>query len=82
MIMDNYNYPIGSDNSNAPWNQEPLKSQSVEVVVSITLSKVLIVDAYEDDNGELDLKGAVMDQVVLPGDSTWSVDDFEVVSNE
>lgn len=61
--------------------QEP-KIVEREVAVSITLSKILTVDIYEDPTGYEDLKSAVLEQVDLPGDSTWNVDDFEVVSNE
>ena len=47
--MDNYNYPEGSDNSLAPWNQEKQDSELIEVTISQTFSKQLKieVDDYE-----------------------------------
>jgi hypothetical protein len=47
--MDNYNYPEGSDNSLAPWNQEKQDSEFIEVTISQTFSKQLEieVDDYE-----------------------------------
>lgn len=47
--MDNYNYPEGSDNSLAPWNQEKQDSELIEVTISQTFSKQLDieVDDYE-----------------------------------
>lgn len=37
-MYDNYNYPMGADTPDAPWNQEE-KTEEVEIVVSQTLSK-------------------------------------------
>lgn len=63
--MDNYNYPLGADTPDAPWNQpgdpDPLE---VEVTVSTTLSKDTsvwttdyIAESWEDwdtgDEGEV-----------------------------
>lgn len=47
--MDNYNYPEGSDNSLAPWNQTESKTELIEVTISQTFSKQLKieVDDYE-----------------------------------
>ena len=39
--MDNYNYPVGSDTKEAPWNEVEQSSEEIEVTVSITLSKTL-----------------------------------------
>lgn len=75
--MNNYDYPEGSDNSFAPWNQEEQDSELIEVTVSQTFSKHLDieVDDYErvkdfdeigvyfwDDYSECDLKGYVDEQ--------------------
>ena len=75
--MNNYDYPEGSDNSFAPWNQEEQDSELIEVTVSQTFSKQLDieVDDYErvkdsDEDGiyfwsdysECDLKGYVDEQ--------------------
>ena len=80
--MNNYDYPIGSDTSDAPWNQVDPEPRKIEVTVSITLSKTVEVevtdyiaedDSDEDgyhgiiyDYSECDLKQAVRDQVTLP----------------
>ena len=39
--MDNYNYPLGADNSSAPWNRKENPEKEIEVCVSITLSKTV-----------------------------------------
>lgn len=75
--MNNYDYPEGSDNSFAPWNQEEQDSELIEVTVSQTFSKQLdievddykrVKDSDEDgiyfwnDYSECDLKGYVDEQ--------------------
>lgn len=58
--MDNYNYPIGADNADAPWNQADNPEREIEVLVSITLSKTVkikvsdydIIDSGKDEDGE------------------------------
>ena len=83
--MNNYDYPIGSDIPDAPWNQVEPKSKKVEVTVSITLSKTVEVEvtdytAEEDideennhniiyDFSECNLEQAVRDQILLPNDT-------------
>lgn len=75
--MDNYNYPVGSDTSDAPWNQVDQPEMEIEVLVSVTLSKTVKVRVndykitdYEGngdaDFSECDLKGAVESQIFLP----------------
>lgn len=77
--MNNYDYPMGSDTSDAPWNQEDLPEREIEVTVSVTLSKTMkvMVDDYreeEDEDGRplgcdfsnCDLCKAVEEQIVLP----------------
>lgn len=57
--MDNYNYPLGSDNTSAPWNDKDNPYKEIEVTVSITLSKTLkikvkdydIEDSGKDEDG-------------------------------
>lgn len=78
--MDNYNYPIGSDTENAPWNREDNPPKEVEVTVSITMSKTFKVDVddytmIEDDDGsytpdfsECNLYKALEEQVYLPNE--------------
>ena len=95
-MYDNCNYPIGTDNPNAPWNEEENPEEEIEVCVSITLSKIVkvkvrdyeTINVVEDnivftdrDYSTCDLKSAVMEQINLPGDNTWDVDDFEVTLN-
>lgn len=58
--MDNYNYPVGADTPDAPWNQSDPPEREIEVLVSITLSKTVkvkvsdysIVDSGKDEDGE------------------------------
>lgn len=49
--MDNYNYPMGADNRDAPWNQSNPKKVEFEVTISQTLSKSVTVTTtdYEED---------------------------------
>lgn len=59
-IMDNYNYPIGADTKDAPWNQADNPEREIEVTVSVTLSKTVkikvsdyeITDSGKDEDGE------------------------------
>ncbi len=83
--MDNYNYPMGSDNANAPWNQEDPKAIEIEVTISVTLSKTVKISVTDynieegkDEDGQYfkhidysdcDLKEAVKNQITLPQDA-------------
>lgn len=59
-MYDNYNYPLGADNPDAPWNQEENPEREIEVTVSVTLSKTIkvkvsdydIIDSGKDEDGE------------------------------
>lgn len=59
-MYDNYNYPLGADNPDAPWNQEENPEREIEVTVSVTLSKTIkvkvsdyeITDSGKDEDGE------------------------------
>lgn len=80
--MDNYNYPMGADNKNAPWNEEENPIRRVAVTISLTLSKTVRVKVSDytvtrevDDGGyhysdidysTCDLKTAVEEQIDLP----------------
>lgn len=80
--MNNYDYPMGADTKDAPWNQEDPKPRTIEVTVSITLSKTVrikvddyIAEEYSDEDGyhgisydysECNLEQAVRDQITLP----------------
>lgn len=81
--MNNYDYPEGSDNSFAPWNEVEQDSELVEVTISQTLSKQVEVevDDYEvnwdyDDDGtripELDFSNCDLRTPTL--DQHWTVD--------
>lgn len=42
-MYDNYNYPLGADTPNAPWNQKKLKPLDVNCYISCSLSKDVTV---------------------------------------
>lgn len=58
--MDNYAYPTGADNKDAPWNQTDNPEKEIDVTVSITLSKTVkikvsdyeITGSGKDESGE------------------------------
>ena len=58
--MDNYNYPMGADTKDAPWNQVDNPERKIEATVSVTLSKTVkikvsdyeITDSGKDEDGE------------------------------
>lgn len=58
--MDNYNYPMGADTKDAPWNQVDNPKREIDVTVSVTLSKTIkikvsdyeITDSGKDEDGE------------------------------
>lgn len=93
--MDNFNYPEGSDNSMAPWNEEDMPEKEVELAVTMTIyKKVKVVAKYTsrrdlDEDGDYsiietfsssDLEEAVKEQIDLPGvKDGWDVDDLTIV---
>lgn len=80
--MNNYEYPLGADNSSAPWRQEENKPRKIKVTVSQTVSATFEIEVddyitntdWDDELGyfpsydysECDLKGAVCRQVFIP----------------
>lgn len=58
-MYDNYNYPLGADTKDAPWNQVDNPEREIEVTVSVTLSKTVkikvsdyeITDSGKDEDG-------------------------------
>jgi hypothetical protein len=70
--MDNYNYPVGADTKDAPWNQVELSKKEFEVVTSQTLRKSTTVhtsdytleEDWDDDLGKV--------AVVNVQDTDWS----------
>lgn len=82
--MNNYDFPVGSDNQDAPWNDKlELKPIKTKVTVSVTLSKEMEIELtdynidildqkegiYEPDITQDDLEKAVLNQKVLPQDA-------------
>lgn len=81
--MNNYDYPEGSDDSFAPWNEVEQDGELVEVTISQTLSKQVEVEVndyevdwdYDDDGNKIpevnfsncDLRTPTLDQY-------WTVD--------
>lgn len=60
LMYDNVNFPIGTDNKEAPWNQNDNPEREVNVTISVTLSKTVkvrvsdyqIIDRGKDEHGE------------------------------
>ena len=58
--MNNYDYPLGTDTKDAPWNQEELPEREIEVTISVTLSKTVkikvsdytITGSGKDEDGD------------------------------
>ena len=46
--MDNYNYPMGADTSDAPWNQPP-EPDPVSVIANITVTLTNEIRVFTDD---------------------------------
>lgn len=59
-MTENDYYPVGSNNKDAPWNQEENPEKEIEVFVSITLSKPIkikvkdykVLEKGKDENSE------------------------------
>lgn len=62
--MDNYNYPIGADTADAPWNEEEPEPMPVAIHSTFCLEKDMVVDSYSEE--EPDVKDAVYDQKSTP----------------
>lgn len=78
-IMNNYDYPVGSDTPDAPWNQE--LSEEVEVLASLTVSRSLKVSMPKGYTQE-DLVKETRKQLSLPElakHMLWVEDEFEVI---
>lgn len=79
-------YPLGADNSSAPWNQsEETTDIDVCVCLSISTDVTIKVDKNMVDSlTQADLIEAVKEQIQLPIQekkySDWVVDDFEVIT--
>lgn len=78
----NSNYPPGAEfDPNAPWNQVD-KEEEVEVLVSITMSRVVTVTVSENYTDE-SLKAAVNDKFGEPEKNfpDYDIDDYTVMLN-
>ena len=62
-MYNNYDYPVGADNENAPWNQHDVPEQDFEISICQVLSKdvtvttdnYIPVEEYEPQNGIHDM---------------------------
>lgn len=77
--MNNYDYPVGADNSDAPWNEREV---TTSVTISMTISKSVQIE--HDEHLILDreeLERLVQEQITLPtdNDESWYIDDFIVL---
>ena len=63
--MDNYNYPMGADTKDAPWNQVDNPEREIDVTVSVTLSKTvkIKVSDYEITNSGKDEDGEYFEDI-------------------
>lgn len=88
--MNNYDYPVGSDTEDAPWNETEQPERKIEVTISVTLSKTVEVSVNDykcvediDEEGrcisydytDCDLKSAVECQIFLPQHLAHLIDD-------
>lgn len=62
--MDNYNYPMGADTADAPWNWEDPEPMPVAIHSTFSLEKDMVVDSYSEE--EPDVKDAVYEQKSTP----------------
>lgn len=93
--MDNFNYPVGSDNSEAPWNNTEPKEEEVEVTVSLTISKTIKIKSNNytehfdvDEEGHHysyiewnNLKRDIEDKVTLPHELAGVIGEDDTIVN-
>lgn len=75
-------FPAGAEyNPRAPWNQKDPKTKTIEVDVSLTISKTLEIEVEDrEDLTEWDLAEAVIHQHdIIDKVGDWSRDDFNVM---
>lgn len=76
--MNNYDYPAGADNEDAPWNELEYR---IPVTISITMSTPAEVVGWNPNISGEELKQLVREQIRLPQDYLdWDVDDFVVIN--
>ena len=66
--MNNYDYPMGSDTSDAPWNRKDPKEVEVGVLIEQCISSNQNIIIYEDevDDDNTDLEEKVKEQIITP----------------
>lgn len=76
--MNNYDYPVGADNEDAPWNELEYR---IPITISITMSTPAEVVGWNPDISGEELKRLVKEQIKLPQDYLdWDIDDFVVIN--
>ena len=76
--MNNYDYPAGADNEDAPWNELEYR---IPITISITMSTIAEVIGYSPDISGEELKQLVEEQIKLPQEYVdWDIDDFVVIN--
>lgn len=77
--MNNYDYPAGADNEDAPWSELEYR---IPITISITMSTPAEVIGYSPDISGEELKRLVEEQIKLPQDylKYWDIDDFVVIN--
>lgn len=76
--MNNYDYPVGAGNEDAPWNELEYR---IPITISITMSTPAEVIGYSPDISGKELKRLVKEQIKLPQDYLdWDIDDFVVIN--
>jgi hypothetical protein len=73
-MFDNYNYPMGADSENAPWNEKMLPYKSFKVCVSQSLSKTTTVNT--NDYSELKEKDDVGGFLEIDTDDVVWADEY------
>lgn len=87
-MHNNYDYPLGADNSSAPWNEKQEKEKEIEVTAYLTFKRELIVEVPESEANNLSvIKEAVADRIHLSdcietnSENDWYMENFEVGIN-
>lgn len=69
--MNTFDYPIGADTADAPWNKEENTPVKAEMILSITISKMVSIDtsSYEKDKEGIDFdEQSVIDEYLDSGE--------------
>ena len=64
-MYDNYNYPMGADTPDAPWNEKEIPEIEVAAEITVLLKKsdvkISTCNYSLDENGEIRLRDRLMD---------------------